>query len=355
MSLRFTLTRRPDPSLPLAILAPLASLAVAVALGGLLVAALGRSPAAAFDVYVLSPLGDDWGRQEVLMKATPLILIATGLLFCFRAGRWNIGAEGQFVMGGLAAGTIAVFTHGAVQWPIVWLLLAIGAAGGAIWGSIPALLRNRFGVSEILSSLMLVYIAELLLDYCVRGPLRDPRAFNFPQTVTFDAMASLPLLVDGGRVNAGILLAALAVLATTILLGRTLFGFALATTGLAPRAATHAGFSAARLTLSTFLLSGGLAGLAGAVEVLGQIGQLKPSISQGYGFTAIIVAFLGRLSPIGAAIAGLALSVLLIGSEAAQVALKMSFDLTRVFMGVLLLSILTGEAVLRYAPKLEWR
>lgn len=336
------------------ILVPVAALAFAFLLGGGLVAALGRSPLAAFDVYVLAPLADPWSRQEVLLKATPLILIAIGLLFCFRAGRWNIGAEGQFVIGGLVAGGFAIAHQGGSAW-LLPVLLVLGMGGGALWAAIPALLRNRFGISEILTSLMLVYVAELLLDYLVRGPWRDPKAFNFPQTVTFDASASLPLLIEGGRLHIGLLIAGLAAVGAMIVLGRTLFGFSLAATGEAPRAANFAGFDARRTTLIVFLISGGLAGLAGAVEVLGQIGQLKPSISQGHGFTAIIIAFLGRLTPIGAVLASLVISLLLIGSETAQIVLKLSFDLTRAFMGLLLLTILAGEALLRYRPILERR
>lgn len=332
---------------------PLIAFAVAVAIAAFALVLMGKSLTTALAVYIIEPLTSAWGIQEVILKATPLTLIAIGLIFAIRANRWNIGAEGQYVIGGMLGGWVAIATHGqAGAWILPAMLLA-GTAGGLLYGLIPAVLRNRFGISEILSSLMLVYVAELLLDYMVRGPWRDPRAFNFPKSVNFDAAATLPAIVDGGKLHWGVVVAALAVLAALLLLGRSLFGFAVSATGEAPRAARFAGFDDRKLTLAVFAISGGLAGLAGVIEVSANIGQLQPSISQGYGFTAIIVAFLGRLTPLGSAVAALALSTLLIGSETAQIMLKLPFDMTRAFMGLLLLGILAGEALTRY--RLVWR
>ena len=250
-------------------------------------------------------MSEGWSLQEIAVKASPLVLMAIGLSFCFRANLWNIGAEGQFIAGGALGGWLALATHGgALQGTLggTWILpamLILGILGGAAAAMIPAALRVWLGVSEILTSLMLVYVLRLGLDYLVRGPWRDPEGFNFPVSVTFDPEATLPLLIDGGRLHAGVLITLLAVVVAAIVFGRTLFGFEVRVVGSAPRAAGFAGFSANRLTLAVFAISGGLAGLAGIVEVSGQIGQLQPSISPGYGFTAIIVAFLGRLSPWG--------------------------------------------------------
>ncbi|HRK23844.1 MAG TPA: ABC transporter permease [Beijerinckiaceae bacterium] len=335
------------------ILTPLIAFAVAVALAALILLAMNRSLLVAVNVYLIEPLASAWGIQEVLLKATPLTLIAVGLIFAVRANRWNIGAEGQFVVGGTLGGWLAIATHGQEGVWILPAMLIAGMLGGLVYGLIPAILRNRFGISEILSSLMLVYVAELMLDFLVRGPWRDPRAFNFPKSVNFDAAATLGPIIEGGKLHWGIVLAGLAVVAATLLLGRSLFGFAVSATGEAPRAANFAGFNADRLTLAVFALSGALAGLAGIIEVSANIGQLQPSISQGYGFTAIIVAFLGRLNPVGALVAALALAVLLIGSETAQIMLKLPFDMTRAFMGLLLLCVLTGEALTRY--RLVWK
>jgi simple sugar transport system permease protein len=231
-------------------------------------------------------------------------------------------------------------------------MLLAGMLGGLAYALIPAVLRNRFGVSEILTSLMLVYVAQLLLDWLVRGPWRDRGAFNFPQSVNFEPVATLPSLVDGGRVHAGVLFALLAVVVATVVLARLKFGFAVRAVGEAPRAARFAGIDEGRMTLVVFAISGALAGLAGIAEVSGQIGQLQPSISPGYGFTAIIVAFLGRLSPPAILLAGLVMALILIGAEGAQIALKLPLDLARVFQGLLLLCVLTGEVWTRHKVRL---
>ena len=335
------------------VITPLLAFAVALVIAAVALSLMGKSLKTALDVYILEPLTSAWGLQEVILKATPLTLIAIGLIFAIRANRWNIGAEGQYVFGGMLGGWVAIAAHGNGGLWVLPAMLAAGALGGVAYGLIPALLRNRFGISEILSSLMLVYVAELLLDYLVRGPWRDPRAFNFPKSVNFDAAATLGPMVEGSKLHWGVLLALLAVAAAVLLLGRSLFGFAVSATGEAPRAARFAGFDDGLLTLAVFAISGGLAGLAGVIEVSANVGQLQPSISQGYGFTAIIVAFLGRLNPVGALVAAFALSMLLIGSETAQIMLKLPFDMTRAFMGLLLLSVLAGEALTRY--RLVWR
>ena len=331
-------------------LAPILAFVVAVAIGGIVVAAMGRSPAAAFVTYFVAPLSEVWSLQEVALKAAPLALIAIGLAFCFRANVWNIGAEGQFVVGGLFGGWIAVATHGA-EGNTLWvlpLMLAVGTLAGIAYALIPALLKVWLGVSEILTSLMLVYVAELLLDYMARGPLRDPAGYNFPQSVTFDDAARLPYLMEGDTPHAGVLIALAAVIVAAIVLARTLFGFEVRVVGASPRAARFAGFSDVRLTLAVFAVSGGAAGLAGIAEVAGKIGQLQPSISPGYGFTAIIVAFLGRLSPVGILVAALVIALTTIGGEGAQIDLKLPLDLTRAFQGLLLALVLGADALSRY-------
>lgn len=334
------------------ILTPLVAFAVALAIAALVLIGMGKSLKTAADVYILEPLTSAWGLQEVILKATPLTLIAVGLIFAVRANRWNIGAEGQYVMGGLFGGWVAIAAHGNGGMWVLPAMLVAGMVGGLLYALIPAVLRNRFGISEILSSLMLVYVAELMLDYLVRGPWRDPKAFNFPKSVNFDDAATLGPIWEGGKLHWGVALAVLAVIAGVIMLGRSRFGFAVSATGEAPRAANFAGFNDHRLTMAVFGISGALAGLAGIVEVSAQVGQLQPSISQGYGFTAIIVAFLGRLNPIGALVSALVLAALIIGSETAQIMLKLPFDMTRAFMGLLLLCILAGEALTRY--RLRW-
>lgn len=346
--MRIVLEQRPEISRLRTLLTPVVALLVALLVGGVIVALLGKSPMVAFRVYLSDPLTDPWALQEVLLKATPLSLIAVGLVFCFRANRWNIGAEGQMLVGAICGGGVALVFLGQSGFFILPLMMLAGMAGGMAYATIPAFLRVRYGISEILTSLMLVYVAELLLDYLVRGPWRDPKGFNFPQTPSFSDSALLQPFFEGGRLHAGAILAVLAVIAATIVFRRTLLGFAINALGEAPRAANFAGFSERRVTLLVFAISGAMAGLTGVVEAAGQVGQLRPGFGQGLGFTAIIVAFLGRLSPIGAALSAMVIAVLLIGAESAQVVMKLPFDLTRFFMGLLLICVLAGEALNRY-------
>jgi general nucleoside transport system permease protein len=347
--MRIDLEPRPKASHTREIVAPVIALLVAMIIGGLVVALLGKPPLQAFEVYFIDPLTEGWSLQELAVKASPLILIALGLSFCFRANLWNIGAEGQFIAGGLVGGWLGIVTHGGPggAW-ILPLMLVLGAFGGLLYAMIPALLKVWLGVSEILTSLMLVYVAQLGLDYMVRGPWRDPMGFNFPVTVNFDADATLPLLVDGGRLHAGVIVTLVVLLAASLVLSRTLFGFEVRLVGDAPRAARFAGFNDQRLTVAVFAISGACAGLAGISEVSGQIGQLQPSISPGYGFTAITVAFLGRLSPVGILIAGFVLALTYIGGEAAQVVLKLPLDMTMAFQGILLMCVLAADVFTRY-------
>jgi simple sugar transport system permease protein len=351
--MRLVLEPRGETGLALRLLSPLLAVALALASAAVMFAALGADPLVALHAYFILPLSDSWGLQEVAVKATPLVLISVGLAFCYRAGVWNIGAEGQFLVGALAGAWLAIATHGAAQGP--WLLpamLAAGALGGAAFALIPALLRTRFGASEILTSLMLVYVAELLLDWLVRGPWRDPAGFNMPQTVTFAPAATLPLLAEGGRLNLGTPIALLVVAAAAFVAARTLKGFEVRLVGEAPRAARFAGVDARRLTWGVFALSGALAGLAGILEVSGTLRQLQPGLSPGYGFTAIIVAFLGRLNPVGCLVAGVFLAVTFIGGENAQIMLRLPLDATRVFQGLLLFYVLACDTLLLYRPRL---
>jgi simple sugar transport system permease protein len=307
----------------------------------------------AVQVYFILPLSDFWGIQEVAVKATPLVLIALGLALCYRSNNWNIGAEGQFLVGAMAGGWLALATHGAPNGP--WVLpamLAAGAIGGALFALIPALLKTRFGANEILTSLMLVYVAELLLDWLVRGPWRDPQGFNMPVTVTFEPEAIVPILFDGGRLNIGTPIALLAVAIMAILVSRTLKGFEIRLVGEAPRAARFAGFDEKKLTLLVFAVAGGLAGLAGILEAAGTVRMLQPGLSPGYGFTAIIVAFLGRLNPVGCLVAGIFLAVTFIGGENAQIMLRLPLDVTRVMQGLLLFYVLACDTLLLYRPRL---
>lgn len=347
------LEKRDDRPAWLSLASPLVAVALTMLVGAIMFALMGKNPVQAMTVYFLDPLKDGWALQELTVKATPLILIGVGLTLCYLSNNWNIGAEGQLVMGAVFGTWVALATHGTANGP--WVLpamLAMGAVGGMLLALVPAILKTRFGANEILTSLMLVYVAELLLDYLVRGPWRDPQGFNFPQSVNFEPEAVMPLVFGGGRMHIGFVLAVIVAFLVAILVGRTLKGFEIKLAGEAPRAARFAGFDDRRTTWFVFAVSGALAGIAGIIEVAGPIGQLQPTISPGYGFTAIIVAFLGRLNPIGALIAGLFLALTFIGGENAQIALRVPIDLTRVFQGLLLFFVLACDTFLLY--RLRW-
>lgn len=354
--MRLVLEKRATTPLLLHLAAPLLAVALTLASAVIVFAAMGQDPWQALLVYFVLPVSDSWGLQEVAVKATPLVLIAVGLSLCYRSNNWNIGAEGQLLVGALAGSWVALATHGAPDGP--WVLpamLAAGALGGALFALIPAALKTRFGANEILTSLMLVYVAELLLDWLVRGPWRDPQGFNMPVTVTFEPEATVPLLVEGGRLNLGTPIALIVVALAAVMMARTLKGFEIRLVGEAPRAARFAGFSEARLTWTVFAIAGGLAGLAGVLEAAGTVRMLQPGLSPGYGFTAIIVAFLGRLNPIGCLIAGVFLAITFIGAENAQIMLRLPLDVTRVFQGLLLFFVLACDTLLLYRVRLVGR
>src|SRR5713101_2472684 len=297
--MRLVLERRAERSTAAAIASPLIAIALTLMTMAILFAALGKNPITALLVYFVEPLTDSYSLVELAVKATPLVMIAVGLSLCYLANVWNIGAEGQFLIGAVAGSWLAVKTQGTDAGP--WVLpamLLLGAAAGALYALIPAICKVRFGASEILTSLMLVYVADLFLDYLVRGPWRDPAGFNFPTTAEFDPVATVPVLIEGTRLHLGALIAVAVVAVTSVILGRTIKGFEIKVVGAAPRAARFAGFDADKLVLLTFLISGALAGLAGIIEVAGPVGHLQPNFSPGYGFTPIIVAFLGRLNPL---------------------------------------------------------
>jgi general nucleoside transport system permease protein len=282
-------------------------------------------------------------------------LIALGLAVCYRSNVWNIGAEGQFVLGALCAGWVAMQAGPATAWMgkgIVLLVLLAGVLGGMLWAGIVALLRDRFNANEILVSLMLVYVAEMVLSYLVYGPWKDPKGYNFPQTISFLAETRIPRLVPHLRAHIGVLIAAVAVGVFWLFLFRTYRGFALQVGGLAPAAARYAGFSSRAALWTALLISGGMAGLAGALEAAGPLGQLSPHVPAGYGFAAIIVAYVGRLHPVGIIFSGILMSMFYIGGELAQTRMGLPKSLTGVFQGLLLFTLLACDTLIHY--RLRW-
>lgn len=327
---------------------PFIAIALTLLFGSGLFALMGHAPQTALYTFFIKPVSDVYGMSELLVKATPLILCATGLAIGFRANVWNIGAEGQLIAGAIAGGGMALLFHDSDGFWLLPLMIVTGIAGGMAWAAIPAFLKTRFNANEILTSLMLTYVATLLLSYLVNGPYRDPDGFNFPESRIFHDAATLPILFEGSRVSISAVIALFVVLAAWMLLSRSLIGFQIRVIGMTPSAGSFAGFSARGIIWFTLLVSGGLAGLAGISEVAGPIGQLLPVISPGYGFTAIIVAFLGRLHPLGILFAGLLMALSYIGGEAVQIDMGMPLAVTGVFQGMLLFFLLSADVLIRY-------
>lgn len=346
------LEARPQPSQFWSYGSPILALLITVLIGVAMFVALGKDPLRGLEMFFWLPINSGYAVGELLVKATPLLIIALGLAVCFRSNVWNIGAEGQYIIGAIFAGGVALLADRSTgAWIVVPVVLA-GVVGGMLWAAITALLRDRFNANEILVSLMLVYVAAQLLSYMVGGPWKDPQGFNFPQSKTFEAVTRIPRLFEGSRVSIGVILAVLGVLAMWVFLFRTRAGFAQQVGGLAPAAARYAGYSSRQALWTALLISGGAAGLAGALEVAGPIGQLTTYLPAGYGFAAIIVAFVGRLHPVGMVFSALLMSMFYIGGEMAQSRLGLTKSLTGVFQGLLLFSLLACDTLVNYRLKI---
>jgi simple sugar transport system permease protein len=344
----FRLQARAEPSQVMRYLSPLIAVALTLAGGLIVFYALGRDPLIGFKVFFLNPLKDLYSIAELFLKATPLMMIAIGLAVGFRANVWNIGAEGQYIIGAIFGGGVALYFHGVSSPFILPAMVVAGAIGGALWASIPAALRTRFNTNEILVSLMLVYIAQLLVSWLVGGPWKDPEGFNFPQTRMFDDSAILPILVEGTRLNAALPIAIGALIAGYLFLNRSFPGFQMLVAGQAEAAARYAGFSARRTVWIGLLSGGAMAGIAGMSEVGGPMGQLTEHVSQNYGFAAIIVAFVGRLNAIGIFLASLLMALLYLGGEQAQQYLNLPSSISKVFQGLLLFFLLGADVFVNY-------
>jgi simple sugar transport system permease protein len=350
---------RAQPSMAMSLASPLIALALTAAIAALLFVALGKDPVRGLSMFFFEPLNGLRAVTEVLLKATPLVLCALGLAVCYRSNVWNIGAEGQLLLGAIAGGGMALWlAESGFTGPrgaYAPLVLAAGVLGGMLWAGLTALLRDRFNASEILVSLMLVYVAQQLLNYLVFGPWKDPKGFNFPQTPSFDPSTWLLPIARGMRLHWGAVVALVAIVVFWFFLFRSWRGYQLQVGGLAPAAARYAGFSSRSALWTALLISGGMAGLAGAMEAAGPLRQLTPHVSTGYGFTAIIVAFVGSLHPVGILLAGILLSMLLIGGELAQSRIGLPNALTGVFQGLLLFLLLACDTLIAYRVRWQGR
>ncbi|MCD2165787.1 MULTISPECIES: ABC transporter permease [Comamonas] len=346
------LEQRPQASRFWTFGSPVLALLITVLIGVGLFVLLGKDPVKGLQAFFWEPIKSGYALGELTMKATPLLLIALGLAVCFRSNVWNIGAEGQFVIGAVAAGGMALLADKNTGPWIVPVILLAGMLGGMVWAGIVAWLRDRFNANEILVSLMLVYVATLVLGYLVYGPWKDPMGYNFPQTKSFEKITQIPKLVQGMRMNIGVLIALAGAAMLWIYLFRTRAGLAQQVGGLAPSAARYAGFSSRKALWTALMISGATAGLAGALEVAGPLGQLTPYVPAGYGFAAIIVAFVGRLHPVGMVFSAILMSMFYIGGELAQSRLGLPKALTGVFQGLLLFTLLACDTLVVY--RLRW-
>jgi len=331
---------------------PVIAVVLTIMSGLIIFALLGIDPTRGFEVFFLNPLRSFHHVSELLLKATPLAICAIGLAIGFRANVWNIGAEGQFILGAIFATGVALFFGGAPVLTLVLMMLA-GVLGGALWASIAAFLKTRFNTSEILVSLMLVYVAELLVSWFVFGPWRDPQGFNFPQTKVFESTALLPKLFEGARLNLAFGFAIVLLIAGYILFARTHLGFKMRVAGESPAAAGYAGISTAKMTWAGLVAGGACAGLAGMAEVAGPVGQLTDKVGSGYGFAAIIIAFVGRLNPLGIGLASLLMALFYIGGEQAQQYLGVRGSISKLFQGLLLFYLLAVDVLIRYRVRLS--
>ena len=327
---------------------PLIAVILTFLSGMILFSALGVNAFDAIYTFFISPISDLSGLAELFVKATPLVLIAVGLSFGFRANVWNIGAEGQLIIGALAGGGLALAFFDVETPFLLPAMMIAGILGGMAWAAIPAFLRTRCNTNEILTSLMLVYIGILILSFLIHGPLKAPDSYNFPESRLFHDAALVPILLEETRLHIGWLIALAIAFAGWVLISRHIIGFQVKVIGGAPLAARFAGFKENTIVWLTLMISGGTAGLAGTIEVAGPIGQIVPVISPGYGFTAIIVAFVGRLHPIGVIFSGTLMSLTYLGGDALQIEMNLPNAVTGVFQGMLLFFLLATDILIKY-------
>ena len=353
------LEKRPEPAQIWTFAAPLVAVVLTMVCGGLLFAALGKSPVETIRTIFFDPLFSEFAwfyRPQLLIKGAPLVLIAIGLSFGFRAGVWNIGAEGQYIMGAICGAAVGLAFYPTESMFIFPLMVVAGVLGGMIWALIPGLLKVKFDTNEILVSLMLVYVAEQLLASMALGALRNPEGMGFPGSrnlAKYDSATSW--IAENAGMHWGVVVAVIVVIFAYVTLSRHIFGFHVRVAGQSPRAARFGGVNPARLVLICMGISGALAGAAGLFEVAGPAGQISIDFNVGYGFTAIIVAFLGRLHPVGILLAGALMALTYIGGEIAQANLGLPGAAIQLMQGMLLFFLLMVDVLTNYRVRLAQR
>jgi len=353
----FRLEARPQESRLWIASTPILAVIATMIAGGIMFSFLGKDPLASIRMIFWDPIMGEYAfyyRGQLLTKAGPLILIAIGLSVGFKAGIWNIGAEGQYIIGAVCGAGVALAIYPIEAWYVFPLMILAGGFGGWAWAMIPAVLKNRFGTNEILVSLMLVYVAEHILSSVSLGLLRNPEGHGFPGSRNLQQYASSANneLIAGSGLHWGVVTAFLVVIGAYILMSKHLTGFQVRLMGQSPRAAQFAGVVPARVVAFCLGLSGALAGLAGMFEVSGPAGQLSIDFASGYGFTAIIVAFLGRLNPIGILLAGLLMALTYVGGDIAKNDAGLPAAAVQAFQGMLLFFLLAFDVMSNYRVKL---
>ncbi len=351
--MRIQFEKRREPSRLMQVLTPVGAVLLTMVLGAIMFEALGFDGSRAIRETFFTPIIASYKWVDVATKAAPLIIIGLGLSLGNRAKVWNIGAEGQYIVGALTGAAIAFALPNAPSLVIIPLMMACGMLGGAIWAAIPALLRTRYRVNEVLSSLMLVYVALQILNYLIGGPWKDPNGHNFPQTAPFTAAQQLPHTLGSTPFPPGLAVAAVLTIVFWVVLTRSVYGFSVRAVGAAPDAARYAGFSAEGTVWSTMIIGGAMAGLAGILEASSQLGQINLGFPSGYGFTAIIVSFLGRLNPIGVFLAGVMLAITYVGGQVAQTAVHVPEATAGIFQAMMLFLILASDVLVRYRIRIR--
>lgn len=346
--MQFRLEKRREPSRFMVYATPVAAVALTMLVGAIIFSVIGYDGIGAVREIFLTPLTNSYKWQDLCVKAAPLIIIGVGLSVAYRANVWNIGAEGQYVMGGVAATGVALFTWGMTGWWILPLMMLAGVAGGMAYAAIPALLKTRLNVNEILTSLMLTYASVQLIFYLIRGPWKDPMGIGFPQSRLFSEAARLPTIIPGTIVHLGVPIAVIVGVVAWFIMTKSVFGYRMRVVGAAPHAARYGGFSENKTIWLAMLVSGGLAGMAGMLEIAGPFQRMVPGFPTNYGFTAIIVAFLGRLNPLGVIVAGVVLAITFVGGEVAQTTIGLPNAATGIFQAMMLFFLLAGDILIKY-------
>ncbi len=351
--MRIRFEKRLERSRAVALLVPVVSLVLAFAMGGVLLALAGVNPLTTYKAMLIGAFGSRYAFSETLVKAIPLMLTGLGVAIAFRMLFWNIGAEGQLHMGGFAAAGFALFI--APKLP-PWLglpgVIMAGFLAGALWGVIPAALKAFVGVNEIITTLMMNYIAVLWVEHLFYGPWKDPKGYGFPGTAEFPEYTWLPRFF-GTRVHLGIVIALVAAVLLWVILSRTKWGYEIRVIGENPNAARYAGINWARNVLLVMILSAGLAGLAGMGEVAGISHRLQKGLTVGYGYTAIIVAWLGKLNPWAVLLVAVLLAGLLVGGDQIQITMGLPAAVSLVLQGIILFLVLGGEIFTQYRLRIE--